>query len=260
MTTPEAAPPVLREDRDTVAVLTLNRARVLNAISDDLLDALDAHLDATEADPAVRAVVFTGAGRAFCAGSDLGHRTDMSVRVVRMHRLIERLRAFPKPTVAALNGLAFGGGLELALACDFRVAAPGIQVGLPEVKLGLIPLYGGTALLPRLVGESRAMELMLGGDPIGADTALAWGLVNRVSAGPEDLLEAASALARACSRHSAVPMRALKRLLRPAKAHDTLTEALAEEQREGLALTNSEDAQEGVKAFMEKRKAIFRDR
>ncbi|HKY89537.1 MAG TPA: enoyl-CoA hydratase/isomerase family protein [Nevskiaceae bacterium] len=256
----EMPSPVLREDRDTVTVLTLNRARVLNAISDDLLDALDAHLDATESDPAIRALVFTGAGRAFCAGSDLGHRGDMSVRVVRMHRLIDRFRAFPKPTVAALNGLAFGGGLELALACDFRVAAPGIQVGLPEVKLGLIPLYGGTALLPRLIGESRALELMLGGDPIGAETALQWGLVNRLSAGGDNLLEAACTLARACSRHSALPTRALKRLLRPARAQDTLVEALAAEEREGLALTGSEDAQEGIAAFLEKRKAVFRDR
>lgn len=251
---------VLREDRGTVAVLTLNRARVLNAISDDLLDALDSHLDTIERETAIRAIVFTGTGRAFCAGSDLSHRGDMAVRVRRMHTLIGRFRAFPKPVVAALNGLAFGGGLEIALGCDLRVAAPGIQLGLPEVKVGLMPLYGGTALLPALIGESRAFEMMLGGDPIGVEQAHAWGLVNRVSASVETVVADACALAEACSRHSAVPMRALKRLLRPAEPHTSLTEALEAEYREGLAVTASEDAAEGVAAFLAKRKAIFRDR
>ena len=252
--------PVPREDRDVVAVLILNRARVLNAISDDLLDALDGHLDTVEKDPAIRAVVFTGAGRAFCAGSDLSHRGDMSVRVARMHRLIERFRAYPKPTVAALNGLAFGGGLELALACDFRIAAPNLQVGLPEVKLGLIPLYGGTALLPRLVGESRALELMLGGDPISTEQALQWGLVNRLSSGTDDLLLTACAFARDMSRHSALPTRTLKRLLRSAESHSSLSDALAAEAREGMAVHGSDDAREGIAAFLEKRKPAFRDR
>jgi enoyl-CoA hydratase len=177
-----------------------------------------------------------------------------------MHRLIERFRAYPKPTVAAINGLAFGGGLEIALACDFRVAAPGVQVGLPEVKLGLIPLYGGTALLPRLVGESRALELMLGGDPITTEQALQWGLVNRLSGSVEDLLDTACTFARSMSRHSALPTRTLKRLLRPAKPHDDLAEALAAEAREGMAVHRSEDAKEGIAAFLEKRKAVFRDR
>jgi enoyl-CoA hydratase len=252
--------PVLREDRDAVAVLTLNRARVLNAISDDLLDALDRHFDAAEQDPAIRAVVFTGAGRAFCAGSDLSHRGDMALRVARMHRLIQRFCAYPKPTVAALNGLTFGGGLELALACDFRVAAPGVQVGLPEVKLGLIPLYGGTALLPRLIGESRALELMLGGDPIPSETALQWGLINRLSSSVDDVLDTACGFARAMSRYSALPTRTLKRLLRPAEAHASLAEVLAAEAREGMAVHASDDAKEGIAAFLEKRKAVFRDR
>jgi enoyl-CoA hydratase len=252
--------PVLREDRDAVAVLTLNRARVLNAISDDLLDALDAHLDAAEKDHAIRAVVFTGAGRAFCAGSDLSLRGDMAVRVERMHRLIQRFCAYPKPTVAALNGLTFGGGLELALACDFRIAAPGVQIGLPEVKLGLIPLYGGTALLPRLIGESRAMELMLGGDPITSEQALQWGLVNRLSATAENVLDAACEFARAMSRHSALPTRTLKRLLRPVEAHPSLADALAAEARDGMLVHASDDAKEGIAAFLEKRKAVFRNR
>lgn len=252
--------PVLREDRDGVAVLVLNRARVLNAISDDLLDALDLHLDAIEHDRAIRAVVFTGAGRAFCAGSDLSHRGDMAVRVERMHRLIQFFCAYPKPTVAALNGLAFGGGLELALACDFRIAAPNVQVGLPEVKLGLIPLYGGTALLPRLIGESRALELMLGGDPISSEVALQWGLLNRLSMGPDDVLETACAFARSMGRHSVLPTRTLKRLLRPAIAHHGLADALAAEAQEGLAVHRSDDAREGIAAFLEKRKPVFRDR
>jgi enoyl-CoA hydratase len=252
--------PVLREDRESVAVVILNRTRVLNAISDDLLDALDRQLDAIENDPAIRAAVFTGAGRAFCAGSDLNHRGDMSVRVTRMHRLVQRFCAYPKPTVAALNGLAFGGGLELALACDFRISAPDVQVGLPEVKLGVIPLYGGTVLLPRLIGESRALELMLGGEPIPAAQALQWGLVNRLSTSAETLLDTACDFARSMSRYSALPTRTLKRLLRPATAHAHLADALAAEEGEGLAVHRSEDAREGIAAFLEKRKPVFRDR
>jgi enoyl-CoA hydratase len=135
---------VERQNIGLCAVLTLNRPAVLNALDDALLDALDVELDTAEVD-SCRAVVIVGRGRAFCAGSDLGGaHGDPEARVRRMHRLVERLQTFPKITIAALNGLALGGGLEIALACTFRVAMAKAKLGLPEVKLGLIPLYGGT--------------------------------------------------------------------------------------------------------------------
>lgn len=249
---------VSRNDHGTCAVLTLNRPGVLNAISDSLLDELEAHLDTLAGDSS-RAVVITGSGRAFCAGSDLsGAHTDPEHRILRMHALLERLQTFPKITVAALNGLALGGGLELALACTFRVAHPATQLGLPEIKLGLMPLYGGTLLLPRLIGESQALQLMLSGDPVDGTEALRLGLLNSLSASPEALLEDAIALACRCSRHSLIPQQALRRLVRET-AGMPLVEGLAREWEIGREVTASADAREGLQAFLEKRKPVFRD-
>lgn len=255
--------PLLRSDHGPCAVLTLNRPAVLNAIDDAMLDALDTQLDAIERDSAVRALVFTGNGRAFCAGSDLrpeASHGDAETRIVRMHALVERLRAYPKVSVAALNGLALGGGLEIPLACTFRIAAPGAQMGLPEVKLGLIPVYGGTALLPTLVGENRALEMMLSGDAIDAATALQWGLLSAVATDATSLLTQACALAQRCSRHSLVPQQALRRLMRERAQYPTLRAALVAEHAAGQTVIASADAQEGLAAFVQKRKPVFKDR
>ena len=252
-------PVVQREDRNGCAVLTLHRPEVLNAINDKMLDAIDAHLDAIENDSS-RALVFIGSGRAFCSGSDLGDRhAGPEQRIRRMHRLVERLRAYPKLSVAAINGLALGGGLEIPLACTFRVASPAARMGLPEIKLGLMPVYGATALLPRLIGESRSLEMVLSGELIDAECARAWGLISRVSANAETLLDEACALAASCGRHSVVPQRALRRLLREHSTHAGLAEALAAELEAGLQVNGSQDAREGIAAFVQKRKPVFRD-
>lgn len=179
--------PVKLERRGSVGVLTIDRADRRNALSRDTLYALGRLGAELVKDPAIRAVVLTGAGdKAFCAGADLKERQGMTTDDVRFQVGLYRselavLDHSPKPVVAALNGVAFGGGLELALICDLRVAAPHAELALPETTLGIIPGAGGTQRLPRIVGEARAKEMILLGRKLGAAEALAWGLVNRVS-------------------------------------------------------------------------------
>lgn len=182
---------VRKERSGAAVVVTLDRPEVLNAINTAMLDELDAALDELEASDAAL-LVLTGSGRAFCSGSDLGGterhegdtRTFAEQRIRRMHALALRLIGLRQPSVAALNGLAYGGGLELALACTFRIAAPGAKLCLPEIRHNLMPSYGGTQLLPRLIGVPRALELMLTGESIDAARALELGLVTLVDADP----------------------------------------------------------------------------
>jgi enoyl-CoA hydratase len=186
--TAEGSPyePVLvdRTSNSGVTVITLNRPESLNAMNEALLAALERALDQAATDSAVSAVVITGAGRAFCAGNDLREQgVDPMTRVRQMHSLVLRLSEFPKVVVASVSGLALGGGLELAMACTFRTATSNAKFGLPEIKMNLIPGFGGTQLLPRLVGQRRALRMLLSGEPIGADAALDAGLVDVVSDG-----------------------------------------------------------------------------
>src|SRR4051812_3290912 len=187
--------PVRLERRGPVGVLIIDRADRRNALSRDTLFALGRLGRELVADETVRAIVVTGSGdKAFCAGADLKERQGMSTDDVRTQVGLYRpelgvLDTSPKPVVAALNGVAFGGGLELALICDLRVAAPHAEVGLPETTLGIIPGAGGTQRLPRVVGEARAKEMILLGRKLSASEALGWGLVNRVSPEGTPVLE-----------------------------------------------------------------------
>lgn len=185
-----------RYEKD-IAVLTLDRPNALNAINGQTVADLNRELDRIEVD-ACLGFVLTGAGRAFCAGADLKEDLpDPEKRVAEMHALALRLARFPKISVAALNGLAFGGGLELAMACTFRIAAPDVQLSLPEAKhLKTMPGYGGTQLLPRLVGKAAALELLLTGDVIDAVRAERIGLINGIA---EDCVVAAIDLVRRAS-------------------------------------------------------------
>jgi enoyl-CoA hydratase len=252
---------ILAEITDGVAVLTLNNPP-LNLVTLALTRQLSGQLDRLAADPAVRVLVVTGAGqRAFCAGSDVGEFPALMHDVVPRKLALEnetysKLDDFPTPTIAALNGLTYGGGLELAVCCDLLIAGADIRLALPEVKLGVFPGSGGTVRVPRRVGEGRAKELMFTGEPIDAPTALAWGLVNRVVP-PGQARATALELARALASR---PNRAL-RLMKQAVdlALDTTEDdAVARTLALSDAVFKTEDCREGVRAFFAKEPPRFR--
>ena len=246
------------EERGDCTVLRLNRPEALNSISNAMLAELEAQIEALE-HAACRALVLTGTGRAFCAGTDLKESHGVpEERMRRVHALVLRMRHYSKPIVAALNGLALGGGLELALACTFRVARADARLGLPEVKLALLPAYAGTQLLPRLVGESAALEMMLSGEPVDGTRAERIGLVNRVVPADADVVAAACEMASSFTRHSLVPQRAILRAVREGMALP-LEEAMALERRLVGEVSASADTREGVSAFIEKRRAQWSD-
>lgn len=249
---------VQSERRGPCTVLTLCRPQALNTISNAMLDQLGALLT-VERRSGSRVVIITGAGRAFCAGSDLAEtHSDPQLRIRRVHRLIACLREFPKPIIAAINGHALGGGLELALACTFRVARRSAKLGLPEIRLGLLPAYGGTQLLPRLIGESRALEMMLSGDPVDGATAASIGLVNRMCEDEDDVVAFAETFSAMSTRHSLVPQHAILRAVREG-GRLPLDEALALERSLVREVAKSADTLEGVQAFLEKRPPRWQD-
>ncbi len=249
---------VVRENLGNCAILTLNRPEVLNAITTEMLDRLNEELDAIESDGS-RAVILTGQGRGFCPGTDLREPpTDIKTRIDHVHALIERLVNFPKLSVAAVNGLALGGGLELALACSFRVAVADAKLGLPEIKIGLMPSYGGTQLLPRLIGAARAREMMLSGESVTAEDALPIGLINQICSSPAEVLQLAHDFIQPMCTKSFVPQRAIRRAIGEA-ANMPLKQALAHEFEVMEAVSKSEDCVEGVMSFIEKREPVWKD-
>jgi enoyl-CoA hydratase len=252
---------VQSERHGAVALLRLNRPEALNALSDDLLAALCAALDATEESGDVRSVVLCGAGRAFAAGADVaGLRELQPGEVLTGERGArwQRLRSSRLPVIAAVHGWCLGGGCELALACDIVLAAENARFGLPETSLGLIPGAGGTQWLPRVAGRSLALEIILGGRTLSAREALQHGICSRVVA-PEALEREALALA---ARIAARPALAV-RLAREAVAHafsSPLQAGLEEERRLFALALASADAREGLDAFIERRAPNWSDR
>jgi enoyl-CoA hydratase len=224
----EAAPPqagaaqadqaLFSQARGAVAVLTLNRPDRLNAIGRDVLGLLAIAVAEAEADEQIRALVIAGAGRAFCAGADLGEIEALPDArafrrfIARMTEVYQLISDCPKPSVAALHGVAFGGGLELALACDLRVAETGARLGVPEMKLGVLPGAGGTQRLPRLVPPAIAKQMILTGEPVTAQRAYDLGLVNELAA-PGEALTAALALAGQLAAGAPLALAAGKRLV-----------------------------------------------
>jgi methylglutaconyl-CoA hydratase len=254
--------PVTLERRDAVAIVTLDRPDRMNALSRASVEALGRIGGELAGDRSVRAVVLTGAGdRAFCAGADLKERLGMSdddvLAMLRLYRTaLSWLTTFHAPVVAALNGAALGGGLELALLCDLRVAVETAVLALPETTLGIIPGAGGTQRLPRVVGEARAKELILLGRRVDAAEALAFGLVNRVCPASEPLLDHTLDFIRPITDGAPLAQRAALSALRGAEL--PFDAGLELELQAYEQCLRSDDRREALLAFQEKRKPRFR--
>jgi enoyl-CoA hydratase len=257
-------PALLIQARGPVAVLTLNRPGRLNAIGRDVLGLLAGAVAAAAADERVRALVITGAGRAFSAGADLDEIEALPDArafrefIARMTEVYQMIADGPKPSVAALHGVAYGGGLELALACDLRVAEPGARLGVPEVKLGVLPGAGGTQRLPRLAPAGLAKQMILTGEPITAERAHAVGLVNEL-AGPGQALTAALDLATRLAAGAPLALAAGKRLVDQGLGLD-LAAAIGYERESVCTLFGTGDRAEGLAAFRERRPPTFTGR
>jgi enoyl-CoA hydratase len=253
---------ITEERRESIAVVTLNRPEKLNALSRETIAALSEAFKSFENDAELRAVILTGAGdRAFSAGTDLSeliHVGADEARTVaeRGQQLCNQIEQSQVPVIAAINGIAAGGGCELALACHLRIAVPNAQFSLPETKLGIIPGYGGTQRLMRELGRARALELILTSGTINAEDALRFGLLNRIAAASE-LLPAAEALAQEIAKLAPLAIRAcLQAVMRGSEL--PLEEGLALEAKLFASLFATEDMREGTRAFLEKRKPVFK--
>jgi 2-(1,2-epoxy-1,2-dihydrophenyl)acetyl-CoA isomerase len=256
---------ILYEIRDNILTVTLNRPDKLNAFTDTLLDDLMEALKQAEVDSSVRVIVLTGAGRGFCAGQDLAYAVERGAMseefsfAQHLHAhydpLILGMRACPKPIIAAVNGVAAGAGMSLALACDYRIAADTASFTQAFVNIGLIPDSGSTWLLPRLIGLTRALDMMLTGRKVDAAEALAYGIVNRVL--PADqLMEAVYKLAAEFAVAPTTTIGLIKQAVDFA-AHSTLAAALAKEAELQNLAGKTADYREGVAAFLEKRTPRF---
>jgi enoyl-CoA hydratase len=245
---------------DRIATITVNRPDKLNALNERVIGELGDAIDAARESADVGGVILTGAGRAFVAGADIGEleaHSAVSARALasRGQEVFRRFETSPKPTIAAVNGFALGGGCELAMACHIRIAAEGAKFGQPEVKLGLVPGYGGTQRLPRLVGKGRALQLLLSGEMIDAAEAYRIGLVNRVVP-PDRLLSSAASLLQAVMANAPLAVGACIEVVN--RGYDAaLEDALAFEATAFGLLAATEDKREGTRAFLEKRTASF---
>jgi enoyl-CoA hydratase len=246
----------------TIVTLTLNRPDKLNAIDSPMLDALEQALADIERDREIRAVVLTGAGRAFSAGADIKEWTALEPLTFariwgqRGHVLFDRLAALRPPVIAAINGIALGGGLELALCADIRIASAAARFGLPEVTIGTVPGWGGTQRLPRLIGAGRAKHMILSGQPVDAARAELFGLVSEVVE-EGALLPRARELAEAIGGNAPIAVQAAKRLV---DAGLPTSPAAILEGDAGVMCGNTADAKEGRASFLERRPPRYQGR
>lgn len=253
---------LLIDRTDQIAVLTLNRPQVMNSFNFEMLRALRDAVEALRFDPEIRVVVITGAGdRAFCAGADLKERATLSPVQVKefiftIRNLFTTIEQLPKPVIGAVNGIALGGGTELALACDVRIAAANATMGLTETRLAIIPGAGGTQRLPRLVGKGKAKELIFTGRRVDAAEALAMGLVNEVCE-PENLLAACKKMAGMMCETGPIAIEQAKYAINYGMETDMAT-GLAIESNAYWVTIPTEDRLEGLAAFREKRKPVYK--
>jgi enoyl-CoA hydratase len=254
---------ILCQTEGAISILQLNRPQKKNSLNTEMRKELETALDGIAADSSLRAVVITGGEEFFCAGADISeiqeaNTAEATYKHAREFQLLfDRIEALPQPVIAAVAGYALGGGCELALACDFRVASEGARFGLPEIKIGAFPGGGGTQRLPRLIGAAKAKEIILTGDPVSAEEAFSFGLVMKVV--PKDkLLQEAKGFAAKLASLPRLALEASKMLINRGLEVD-LASGLEMEARCFGNLATSHDLREGVLAFLEKRKPDFRD-
>ena len=248
---------VTLEQRGNVGLITMNRPEALNALNDQVIRDLDAVLDEVEAREDIYVAVITGSGRSFVAGADIGQMSELTAAQAKAfgalgNRVFLKLEQLTKPTIAAVNGFALGGGCELAMACDIRLASEKAKFGQPETGLGITPGFGGTQRLPRIVGISKAMELILTAKTIGAAEALEIGLVSQVVP-PEELMDKAMELANAICANAPIAVAESKRCIRMGMQTDIATGSAFESEAFGVTC-GTQDKNEGMGAFLEKRK------
>jgi enoyl-CoA hydratase len=253
---------IILEVAAPVATIFFNRPKALNALNNALFDELDTALDQIAANKEIRVLVLTGSGdKAFVAGADIAELSKMSPLQGKYfsrkgQNVFAKIEALPIPAIAAVNGFALGGGSEAALACDFIYASEKALFGLPEITLGLIPGFGGTQRLARLVGVNRAKEMIFTGKPIKAQEALEYGIVNKICA-PETLMEEVLKTANLIAARGKVALRSAKEVIQSGLNTDLETGCKIENDVFGLTMS-SEDATEGTSAFLEKRKPVFK--
>ena len=245
------------ERRGTTGIITMNRPEALNALNDQVLRDLEQVLDQVEQEEEILVAVITGAGRSFVAGADIGQMSQLSAVEAKKfgvygNQVFLKLENLTKPTIAAVNGFALGGGCELSLACDIRLASEKAKFGQPEVGLGITPGFGGTQRLPRLIGVSRAMELILTARTISAQEALELGLVSHVY-GPEELMDRALELADAIAANAQVAVRQSKAAIRRGQQTDMYTGAAYEAEAFAVCFA-TEDQKDAMTAFVNKEK------
>jgi enoyl-CoA hydratase len=252
---------VILNKSEGIAIIRINRPEALNSLNDQVLADIESAVDEASADNDIQVIIFTGEGRAFVAGADIEHMSTMNFEEGRkwgaygaaIFRKIENLE---KPTIAAVNGFALGGGCELAMSCDMRIASNKAKFGQPEVGLGITPGFSGTQRLPRLVGKAKAIELTLTADIINADTALSIGLVNAVTE-PENLMNDALALAGRIAKNAPLAVRYSNLAIKRGLDVDLDTGIKIETELFGMCFA-SQDQKEGMAAFLGKRKPEFK--
>ena len=252
---------IISETRDAVGIITLNRPKALNALNAQLIDELNLALSGFQEDAAIGCVIITGSDKAFAAGADIREMKDKSFTDVYLGNFLsawDKVSEFRKPMIAAVSGYCLGGGCELALMCDFIIAAETAKFGLPEITLGIIPGSGGTQRLARSIGKAKAMEMILTGRLMDAAEAESCGLVSRIVAPDKLLDEAVTAATKIATFSQPVVMMAKEAVNRAFET--SLAEGLRFERRLMHSMFALEDQKEGMSAFVEKRKPVFKNR